>query len=103
MGDDHVGLPTFNVLSLCKGYGGLELGLRLAIGNSRVIACVEHEAYACEVLATRMEAQELDQAPLWSDVVTFDGRPWRGVVDCLTGGYPSHPFRGGGSRPREKQ
>ena len=97
-----MGLPTFNVLSLCTGYGGLELGLRLAIGNSRVIACVEHEAYACEVLATRMESKELDQAPIWSDVVTFNGKPWRGVVDCITGGYPCQPFSGAGKRLGDK-
>ena len=88
MENGDVGIPTFNVLSLCTGYGGVELGLRRAIRNCRVVACVEHEAYACEVLATRMEAQELDQAPIWSNAVTFDGNPWRGVVDCITGGFP---------------
>jgi hypothetical protein len=50
MESENVGIPSFNVLSLCTGYGGVELGLRLAIRNSRVVACVEHEACACEVL-----------------------------------------------------
>lgn len=46
---------------------------------------VEIEAYACEVLASRMEEGNLDAAPIWTDLRTFDGRPWRGVVDCVAG------------------
>jgi hypothetical protein len=28
----------------------------------------------------------LDQAVVWDDVATFDGRPWRGAVDIVTAG-----------------
>lgn len=27
-------------------------------------------------------------APVWSDVRTFDGHPWRGAVDIIAGGFP---------------
>lgn len=96
---------TTNVLSLCAGAGGLELGVRLARESTRVVCAVEIEAYACEVLATRMEEGTLDDAPIWTDLKSFDGRPWRGVVDCVIGGYPCQPFsvagkRGGSSDPR---
>ena len=70
---------TFNILSLCTGAGGLDLGLRLAQRDARTICHVEIEAYACEVLAARMEEACLDDAPLWTDLGTFDGRPWRGA------------------------
>ncbi len=81
-----------NILSLCSGVGGLDLGIRVAQPNARTICYVEIEAFACEVLATRMEDQALDEAPIWTDLRTFDCKPWRGVVDCIIGGYPCQPF-----------
>lgn len=94
-----------SVLSLCSGYGGLELGLRLAVPAARTVCYVEREAYAAALLATRIEEESLDDAPIWSDLSTFDARPWRGSVDCITGGYPCQPFsvagrRGGTDDPR---
>jgi len=71
-----------NILSLCAGVGGLDLGLGF----------VEIEAFACEILATRMENKALDEAPIWTDLRTFNCKPWRGVVDCIIGGYPCQPF-----------
>lgn len=89
---------TFNVLSLCTGTGGLDLGIRMAVPAARTVCCVEREAFCVEVLATRMEEQALDDAPVWSDLKTFDGKPWRGVVDLVTGGYPCQPFSLAGAR-----
>ena len=89
---------SFNILSLCTGAGGLDLGLRLAQRTARTVCYVEIEAHACEVLVTRMEEACLDDAPLWTDLGTFDGRPWRGLVDCLIGGYPCQPFSIAGQR-----
>jgi len=89
---------AFNILSLCSGAGGLDLGLRLAERTARTICFVEIEAYACAVLGSRMEEACLDDAPLWTDLRTFDGRPWRGLVDCVTGGYPCQPFSIAGRR-----
>lgn len=83
---------TATVLSLCTGAGGLELGLKLAIPGSRTVCYVEGEAYAASILAARMEDKTLDVAPVWSDVRTFDSKPWRGCVDIITAGYPCQPF-----------
>jgi len=30
----------------------------------------------------------LEAFPIWSDVTTFDGEPWRGIVDVISGGFP---------------
>jgi DNA (cytosine-5)-methyltransferase 1 len=87
-----------NVLSLCSGAGGLDLGVKLAIPSARTVCYVEIEAYACEVLASRMEEEALDAAPIWTDLRTFDGNPWRGVVDLVIGGYPCQPFSVAGKR-----
>lgn len=81
-----------NVLALCSGGGGLDLGLRLAVPEARTVAYVEREAFAAAHLVAAMEAGALDAAPVWSDVRTFDARPWRGKVDCITAGYPCQPF-----------
>jgi len=45
-----------------------------------------------------MEAGCLDEAPIWTDIQSFDGRPWRGMVDTLTAGYPCQPFSKAGRR-----
>lgn len=86
---DHCSL---NILSLCAGVGGLDLGIRVAQPNARAVCFVEIEAFACEILATRMEDKSLDEAPVWTDLRSFDGKPWRGIVDCITAGYPCQPF-----------
>ena len=95
-------IPTCRVLSLCSGVGGLDLGLKLAMPTSRTVAYMEIEAYACEILVKRMEEKILDPAPLWSDVKSFDCKPWRGKVDIITGGYPCQPFSVAGKKLGDK-
>ena len=77
-----------NVLALCAGVGGLEMGVRLACPEAKLVAAVEREAYAAAVLVARMEEGRLDPAPIWSDLRTFEGARWRGAVDLITAGYP---------------
>jgi len=93
-----VDLHPFRILSLCSGVGGIELGFKLAEPTSRTVCYVEIEAFACEILARRMEEKRLDAAPVWTNLKTFDGRPWRGKVDCITGGYPCQPFSVAGKK-----
>ena len=45
-----------NVLSICTGAGGLDLGLRLARPDARVVCYVEREAFPLAVLATTIQA-----------------------------------------------
>ena len=93
-----VAVHTPNVLSLCTGGGGLDLGIKLARPDFRTVCYVEREAFAVSVLVAAMEIGGLDQAPVWSDARTFDGRPWRGIVDCVIGGIPCQPWSYAGSR-----
>ncbi|MDD3445266.1 MAG: DNA cytosine methyltransferase [Zavarzinia sp.] len=85
-------------ISLCSGAGGLDLGLTIAIPGYRAVGHVERETYAAATLVARMEDASLDQAVVWDDVATFDGRPWRGAVDIVTAGYPCQPFSVAGKR-----
>lgn len=90
---------SINILSLCSGYGGLDLGVELVLGPAaRVVCGVEREAACAGVLGQAMGAGLVPAFPVWSDLRTFDGRPWRGVVDCVTGGYPCQPFSFAGKR-----
>lgn len=86
-------------LSLCSGVGGIELGVRLALGpRYRAVAYVERDPFAAAVLVARMAESLLDQAPVWDDLTTFHGHAWRGGVDLVTGGFPCQPFSAAGRK-----
>ncbi len=86
------GSSPLNLLSICAGVGGLELGLQLAHHHRgsavRGVCYVEREAGAVASLVASMEAGWLHPAPVWSDARTFDGRQFRGCVDIVTSGDP---------------
>ena len=85
-------------ISLCAGYGGIDLGLKRAIPNLRTIAFSEIEGFACANLVSKMEAGLLDAAPIWTDLKTFPWGKFNGKVDLLSGGYPCQPFSAAGNR-----
>lgn len=87
---------ALHALHLCSGYGGFELALRE--WGVRTVCHVERDAHAAATLVARMEEATLDQAPIWDDLCTFDGRPWRGRVDIVTAGFPCQPFSTAGQR-----
>jgi DNA (cytosine-5)-methyltransferase 1 len=89
-------------ISLCSGVAGLDLGVRLALPTARVVCYVEIEAFACQVLVSRMEEGILDAAPLWSNLKTFDGKPWRRKIHLITGGFPCQPFSQSGKKRGDK-
>ena len=85
-------------LSLCSGAGGIDLGLTLALPGYRTVGHVERETYAAATLVARMADAALDQAVIWDDIASFDGKPWRGAVDIVSAGYPCQPFSVAGKR-----
>ena len=75
-----------NELHLFAGAGGGILGGQL-LGH-RCVCAVEWEPYAQAVLVARQNDGTFPPFPIWSDVQNFDGRPWRGRVDVVAGGFP---------------
>jgi len=73
-------------LALFAGAGGGILGGKLL--GWRTVCAVERDAYAAQVLAQRQNDGILEPFPIWSDVTSFDGKPWRGIVDVVSGGFP---------------
>lgn len=90
---NHVALRSehLDMLSICTGGGGLDLGIGLAVPGARSVCMVEREAFAVAHLVSAMEQGLLHPAPVWSDARTFDGRRWRECVDGLIGGIPCQP------------
>lgn len=82
---------SLDILSICTGGGGLDLGIELAVPSARSVCMVEREAFAVAHLVAAMQQGLLAPAPVWSDARTFDGRRWRGCVDGLIGGIPCQP------------
>lgn len=75
-----------NELALFAGGGGGILG-GLLLGW-RTVCAVELDPYARSILLARQKDQILGPFPIWDDVCTFDGAPWRGSVDVVSGGFP---------------
>jgi DNA (cytosine-5)-methyltransferase 1 len=77
---------TMNELSLFAGAGGGILAGSLL--GWRTVCAVELDPFASSVLCARQNEGCLTPFPIWDDVRTFDGKPWRGIVDVISGGFP---------------
>ncbi len=83
-----------NELALFAGAGGGILGGKLL--GWRTVCAVEWNAYARDVLVARQNDGCLEAFPIWDDVQTFDGRPWRGRIDVVSGGFPCQDISAAG-------
>ena len=75
-----------NELALFAGGGGGLLASGLLGWRTR--CAVEINPYARKTLLARQKDGHLEDFPIWDDVKTFDGRPWRGSISVVTGGFP---------------
>jgi DNA (cytosine-5)-methyltransferase 1 len=60
------------------------------------VCAVEWEPYPASVLCARQNDGLLPAFPIWDDVQTFDGKPWRGIVDVVSGGFPCQDISAAG-------
>ena len=83
-----------NELALFAGAGGGILGGKLL--GWRTLCAVERDEYASSVLIQRQNDGHLEPFPIWDDVCTFDGKPWSGRVDVISGGFPCQDISSAG-------
>lgn len=83
-------------LHLFAGIGGGILGGML-LGHVPVCA-VELDKHCRKVLEARQLDGIFSPFPIFEDVRVFDGRPWRGKVDVVCGGFPCQPWSAAGKR-----
>ncbi|MCG9515146.1 DNA cytosine methyltransferase [Acinetobacter pittii] len=81
-------------LALFAGAGGGVLASYLL--GWRTVCAVERDAYTAQVLAQRQNDGILEAFPIWSDITSFDGKPWRGIVDVISGGFPCQDISSAG-------
>ncbi|WP_230457335.1 DNA cytosine methyltransferase [Leptospira santarosai] len=84
-----------NELALFAGAGGGILGGKLL--GWRTVCGVEFNAYRARRLIQRQNEEHLPPFPVWDDVRSFDGRPWRGLVDVVSGGFPCQDISAAGN------
>jgi len=83
-----------NELALFAGAGGGILGGKLL--GWRTVCAVEWEPYPASVLCARQNDGLLSPFPIWDDIQTFDGKPWAGIVDVVSGGFPCQDISSAG-------
>ena len=83
-----------NTFHLFAGAGGGILA-DLLLGHNPIGAC-EIEPYPRNVLLARQRDGHLPSFPIWDDVCSLDGTPWKGSVDVLCGGFPCQDISAAG-------
>jgi DNA (cytosine-5)-methyltransferase 1 len=83
-----------NELALFAGGGGGLLAGHLL--GWRTVCAVEIEDYPRRVLLQRQADGFLPRFPIWDDIKTFDGKPWSGKIDVISGGFPCQDISAAG-------
>ena len=83
-----------NELALFAGSGGGLLAGHLL--GWRTVCAVEIEDYPRRVLLQRQFDGFLPRFPIWDDIRTFDGKPWAGKINVISGGFPCQDISAAG-------
>lgn len=85
-----------NELALFAGAGGGLLASHIL--GWRTVCAVENDTYCQRVLLARQKDGTLPPFPIWDDIRTFDGKPWKNTVDVVSGGFPCQDVSTAGNR-----
>jgi DNA (cytosine-5)-methyltransferase 1 len=91
------------LLDLFAGIGGFSLAGHWM--GWKTVAFVEKEPFCQKVLIknfgailTTENTENTDKPQIYGDIFGFSGKPFRGRVDVVTGGFPCQPFSAAGKR-----
>ena len=88
LNDNH----PITVVEFCAGYGGLGLGIKRVLADRmQLVGLCELEGFAQANLVSKMETGLMAQVPIWSNLLTFPYRKFRGLVDIAVAGIPCQP------------
>ena len=76
MSTNELGLRA---LAVCDG-DGIPTWIVEQVGVAETVCYVEWEANCQHILRCRIEDGLIPDAPIWDDLKSFDGRPWRGCA-----------------------
>lgn len=82
-------------LDLFSGIGGFALAAQWM--GWETVQFVEKDPFCQKVLEKNFKG-----VPIHGDIKTFDGKPLRGSVDIITGGFPCQPYSRAGKRLGKK-
>ena len=90
-------------LDLFTGAGGAVLSAKLL--GFKTVGYVEWDEYCQQIIRQRIDDGIYDEAPIFSDIDTFisEGyaRRYRGLVDCISAGFPCQPHSRSGTHTGE--
>lgn len=91
-GQTRIDVGALRHMSLCTGYGGIDIALERAFG-AETVAVSDIDPGACKILAHRYP-----HVPNIGDMTTVDWREWVGKVDIISGGTPCQDLSSAGRR-----
>ena len=91
-GQQRIDVGALRHMSLCTGYGGIDIALERAFG-AETVAVSDIDPGACKILAHRYP-----HVPNIGDMTTVDWREWVGKVDIISGGTPCQDLSSAGRR-----
>lgn len=91
-GQERIDVGALRHMSLCTGYGGIDIALERAFG-AETVAVSDIDPGACKILAHRYP-----RVPNIGDMTRVDWREWVGKVDIISGGTPCQDLSSAGRR-----
>ena len=73
-------------LSLFSGAGGGILASTLL--GWKTLGYVEWDKYCQDIIKARIADGIFPDAPIFGDIRSFSGTPWRGHIDVISAGFP---------------
>lgn len=84
-------IKCVKILDVFAGIGGFSLAAHWL--GWQTVAFVEKDEFCQKVLR-----KNFGDIPIYDDIRTFSGKPFRGRVDIITGGFPCQPFSVAGNQ-----